>query len=84
MTNWQAGKYDALIALQNDVAKNSLWRSAAVNCLRNGSSATTRNKGKAHVPLPSYTRPQGSIGHNSHGSHNNLEVTEVKELLAVN
>ena len=34
MTNWQAGKYDSLIALHNNVAKNSLWRSVAVNILR--------------------------------------------------
>ena len=51
-TNWQACKYDSLITLQNDASKNSLWRSAAVNIPRNGSSATTQNMCKAHVPMP--------------------------------
>jgi hypothetical protein len=70
MTNWQANKYDSLIALHNDVAKNSLWRSAAVNNPRNSISATTHIRGKAHAPLPSYKSPHGSIGRSSHGSHN--------------
>ncbi len=26
MTNWQCGKYNSIIALQDDAAKNSLWR----------------------------------------------------------
>ena len=26
MTNWKVDKYDSLLTLQNDVAKNSLWR----------------------------------------------------------
>jgi hypothetical protein len=29
MTNWQVGKYMNLIALQNDAAKNSLWRASS-------------------------------------------------------
>ena len=62
MTDWHAGNYDYLIALHNDVAKNSLWRSAFVNIPKNSSSATTHNRGKAHVPKPSYKRPHGSIG----------------------
>jgi hypothetical protein len=62
MTNWQACKYDPLIVLHNDVVVNSLWRSAAVNIPRNSSSATTQNRGKAHVPMPSYKRPYVSIG----------------------
>jgi hypothetical protein len=28
--------------------------------------------GKAHVPIPSYKRPHGSIGQGSHGIHNNF------------
>jgi hypothetical protein len=62
MTDWHAGNYDYLIALHNDVAKNSFWRSAFVNIPKNSSSATTHNRGKAHVPKPSYKRPHGSIG----------------------
>ena len=34
MTNWQACKYDSLIALQNVAAKKSLWRSPTVNIPR--------------------------------------------------
>ena len=62
MTNWHACKYDSLIALQYDDAKNSLWRSAAVNIPRNCSSATTQNTGEAPEPSPSYKRPHDSIG----------------------
>jgi hypothetical protein len=58
--------------LQNDVAKNSLWRSAAVNIPRNSSSATTHNMGKAPMPMPSYKRPHGSIGQSSHDNHNSF------------
>jgi hypothetical protein len=70
MTNWHAGKYDSLLTLQNDVAKNSLWRSSAVNIPRNSSSAKTQNKGKAPMPMPPYKRSHGNIGQSSHGSHN--------------
>jgi hypothetical protein len=31
MTNWQTYKYESLLTLHNDVAKNSVWCSAAVN-----------------------------------------------------
>ena len=41
ITNREACKHDSLIALQNDAAKNSLWRSAAVNTQRNICSVTT-------------------------------------------
>jgi hypothetical protein len=51
MTKWQASKYESLLNLQNNVAKNSLLRSAAVNIARNSSSASTQNRGKAHVPM---------------------------------
>jgi hypothetical protein len=72
MTNWQARKYASLIALQNDDAKNSLWRSIAVNILRSGSSSTKQNKGKAPMSMASYKRPRGSISHNIHGSYGNF------------
>ena len=73
MTKWQASKYVSLITLQNDAAKNSLWRSAAVNLPRNSSSATTINRGKTHVPMPSYKRPHGNIGQSSHDSQSSFE-----------
>ena len=73
MTNWQTRKYESLLTLQNCDAKNySLWRSTAVNIPRNSSSATTQNRGKAPMPLPSYTRSHNIIGKSSHGSHNNF------------
>jgi len=52
LTNGQAVKYDSLIALQNDDAKNSLWRSAAVSIPRSGNFGITHNKGKANMPMP--------------------------------
>ena len=70
MTNEHAVKYDSLLFLQNDAAKNSLWRSAAVNIPRKSSFATTQNMDKAPMPMPSYKRPHGCIGQSSHGSHN--------------
>jgi hypothetical protein len=69
MTNRPAGKYESLIALHNDASKNSLWRSAAVNTPRNGSSNTSQTRGNAPMPMPSYKRPYGSIGQNNHISH---------------
>jgi hypothetical protein len=78
MTNWQECKYDFLLTLQNDAAKNTLWRSAVENILRNISSATTQNMGKAPMPMPSYKRLHGNIGQSNHGSHNNLEGNGIK------
>jgi hypothetical protein len=72
MTKWQACKYDFLLTLQNDAAKNSLWCSTAVNIQRNNSSATTQNRGKAPMPMPPYTRSHVNIGQSSHGRHNSL------------
>jgi hypothetical protein len=73
MTGWQASKYTSLTALQNDAAKDSLWRSTAVHIPRSGNYGTTQNKGKASMPMPSYMRPHGNIGHNSHGSYASFE-----------
>jgi hypothetical protein len=41
MTNWQMGKYVSLISLQNDAAKNSLWR--ASSSLPSGSSTPSNS-----------------------------------------
>ena len=70
--NWQAGKYGSLLTLQNDVAKNSSWLSAAVNIPRSSNSATNQNRGKAHMPISSYKRPHGGISQSSHVSHNSF------------
>ena len=72
MTNQHEGKYESLIALQNDAAMNSLWRSAADNIPRNSSSAITQSRGKAHVRMPSYKLSHGIIGRSCHGNHNNF------------
>jgi hypothetical protein len=69
MTKLHARKYDSLIDLQNDATKNSLWRSAAVNTPRNDSFATTHNKSKVTMPMPSYKRPHVKIGQSNHGSY---------------
>jgi hypothetical protein len=64
--------------LQNDVAKNSSGRSTAVITPRSGYSGTTRNKGKAHIPSPSYKRPQGSIGQSNHDSRGSFGGNSIK------
>jgi hypothetical protein len=66
MTNWQASKYEYLLTLQNDLAKNSLWRLAAVNIPINSSFATNQNMDKAPMPMPSYKRSHGSIVQSIH------------------
>ena len=71
-------KYESLIALQNGVAKNSWWRSAAINTPISGSFATARNKDKVPMPMPSYKRPHGIIGQSSHGSHGSFGGNENK------
>jgi hypothetical protein len=68
MTNWHTSKYDSLIALQNDPAKNSLWRSVAVNTPRYGGFTTTQNEGKAPMPTPSSKHLYGSNNQNNRGS----------------
>jgi hypothetical protein len=72
MTSWQTCKYESLIVLHNDATKNSLWRSASLNIPRNSSFATTKNRGKSLVPMPSYKRFHGSISHGSHVNHNSF------------
>jgi hypothetical protein len=78
MTNWPANKYESLLTLHNDTAKNSLWRSAAVNLPRNSSSANTQNRGKEAMPMPSYKRRHGNIGQSNYGSHNKFRVNGSK------
>ena len=73
MTNWQACKYDTLIALQNESAKNIMWCSTATITPRHGSSTITHNKGKGLAPAPSYNRPQGNnFGESNHDSYGNF------------
>ena len=49
MTNWQCNKYPSLIALQNDAAKNSLWR--ASSSFASGAS-TPSNSSTDRQPKP--------------------------------
>jgi len=58
--------------LKNDVAKNSLWRSAAVNIPRNSSSTITHNRGNAPMQMPPYNRSHGSIGQSNHDNHHSF------------
>ena len=49
MTNWQCNKYPSLIALQNDAAKNSLWRASSSLA---SSSSTPSNSYTDRQPKP--------------------------------
>jgi len=62
MTNCHVSKYESLLTLKNDVAKNCLWRSVVVNIPRNSSSDTTQNRDKAPMPMSSCIHPCGSNG----------------------
>jgi hypothetical protein len=48
MTNWQMGKYLSLISLQNDAAKNSLWR--ASSSLASGSNTPSNSNTDRQQP----------------------------------
>ena len=58
MTNWQTGKYATLMHLQNDSAKNTLWRSSTIITPRSGGSNSHHNKGKAPMTQPTSKRHQ--------------------------
>jgi hypothetical protein len=61
------------MALQNDAAKNNLWRSSNVITPKTGGSNTRQNKGKILMTQPSFKRSQPSIfGQNNFGSHGNF------------
>ena len=73
LTNWQTGKYATLMELQNDVAKNSLWRSSIVIIPRSGGSGTHQNKGKSPTTLPTFKRYQPIVFRlNNSGTHDNF------------
>ena len=58
------------MALQTDVAKNSLWRSWTVITPRTGGSNTHQNKGKSPMTQPNFKRPQlSNFGQKNSGSH---------------
>jgi hypothetical protein len=70
MSNWQTGKYATLMDLQNDAAKNSLWRSSTIITPRMGGSNNYHGKGKSPMPVPMSKRLQpANFGQNVFGSH---------------
>jgi hypothetical protein len=84
ITNWHACKYDSLLTLQNDAAKNSLWHSATVNIPRNSNSATTQTRGR-HLCQCHRTNVLAAVLVKAIiAVITILEVNEVKVLLAVN
>ena len=79
MTNWQTSKYATLMDLQNDAAKNSLWRSSTIITLRMGGSNSHHGKGKSPMPPPMSKRLQSTgFGQNTFGSHGNFGANNSK------
>jgi hypothetical protein len=52
VTTWQNSNYLSIIALQNDVAKNNLWRSTSILTLHSSNigSDDRKNKGTTFTP----------------------------------
>ena len=79
MANWQTGKYASLMDLQNDDAKNYLWRSSTIITPRSGGSNSRHDKGKAHMQQPNAKRPQPIVyGQNNSGSHGSFGPSSSK------
>ena len=72
MPYWQADKYYTLMALQNVVLKNSLWRSIAIINPKTKSYNTTLNKDKGPVAIPHFKRLSSS--HNLPSNHGNSGI----------
>ena len=64
MSNWNSNKYLGLIDLQNDAAKDSLWRSTASLSLR----ATTKSTGQTSTDRSSFTTKTFSNGNGNGNS----------------
>jgi hypothetical protein len=65
--------------LQNDAAKNSLWRSSTIITPRMGGSNSHHGKCKAPMPPPMSKRPQpAGFGQNTFGSHGNFGANNSK------
>jgi hypothetical protein len=62
MTNRQTGKYFSIIALHNDAAKNSLWRSTSALTFRTNNSNSGDRKGKGASFTSSFKKSNGSNG----------------------
>ena len=73
MTISQTGKYATLLELQNDAAKNYLWRSSTILTPRSGGSNSHKNKSKNPMTQPTSKRHQPIVyGQNNSGSHGNF------------
>ena len=69
MTSWHTGKYATLMDLQNDAAKNFVWRSATIITPRTRGSNSHHGKGKAPMPSPTSKRLQpAGFGQNTLGN----------------
>ncbi len=65
--------------LQNDAAKNSLWRSSTNIIPRVSGSNAHHGKGKAPMPVPMSKRPQTTgFGQNTFGSHGSFGASTSK------
>ena len=65
--------------LQNDAAKNSLWRSSTIITPRMGGSNSHHGKGKAPMPAPMSKRPQTTaFGQNTFGIHGSFGASTSK------
>jgi hypothetical protein len=62
MTKWQTGKYLFIIALQNDAAKNSSWRSTSALTLRASSNSSEDRKSKGTTLTTSFKKANVSNG----------------------
>jgi hypothetical protein len=77
--NLHTGKYVTLMGLQNDAAKNSLWRSSTIITPRMGCSNSHHGKGKAPLPPPMSKRLQSAgFGQNTFGSHGSFGASSSK------
>ena len=65
--------------LQNDAAKNSLWRSSTIITPRVSGSNAHHGKGKAPMPVPMSKRPQTTFfGEHTFGSHGSFGANTSK------
>jgi hypothetical protein len=76
MTNWQSGKYLSIIALQNDAAKNSLWRSTSSLTMSTNNSNSGERKGKGAAFPNNFKKSNGSNGSFSSNNNKGFSVTK--------
>jgi len=78
MSNWQFSKYMSIIALHNDAAKNSLWRSTSALRLRTNNNNSKDRKRKEAALTPCFKKANGTSGSfNNHGRKDFSDKTMV-------